>query len=73
MDLDEAGGSVTKHSQEAQSICPCVSIPMLAQIRRSDRTKKLSTCWNEEAAFLPHPPRSAKKKILEDPREARDP
>lgn len=32
-------------------------------------TKKLSGRWNEEAGFVPHPPRSTKKKILEDPRE----
>lgn len=30
--------------------------------RRSERRKKPSSRWNEEAGFLPQPPRSSKKK-----------
>lgn len=30
--------------------------------RRSERKKKPSSRWNEEAGFLPQPPRSVKKK-----------
>lgn len=39
------------------------------QVRCSDMAKKPSTRWNEEAGFIPHPPKSSKKKIPEDPRE----
>lgn len=38
-------------------------------IRRSDRNKKPSGHWNEEAWFVMHPPRSSKKKTPVDPRE----
>lgn len=37
------------------------------EIRRSDRAKKPSICWNKDASFIPLPPRSAKKKIPEEP------
>ncbi|KAH7666770.1 Zinc finger CCHC-type protein [Dioscorea alata] len=43
--------------------------PIQKNVRRSDRTKKPSGRWNEEAGFIPHPPRSSKKKIPEDPRD----
>lgn len=39
------------------------------QIRRSDRPRKLSGRWTEEAGFITHPPRSTKKKAPKDPRD----
>lgn len=69
MDLDAIGGSEIGQLQEAQPTYPAIIIPICAKFRRSDRTKKPSTRWNEEAGFLPQPPRSTKKKIPEDPRE----
>ncbi|XP_039120359.1 uncharacterized protein LOC120256756 [Dioscorea cayenensis subsp. rotundata] len=45
------------------------SVVQHSEVRRSDRNKKPSTRWNEEAGFIQHPPRSSKKKIPEDPRE----
>lgn len=48
------------------------SVVQHSEVRRSDRNKKPSTRWNEEAGFIQHPPRSSKKKIPEDPREAKD-
>lgn len=56
-------------SSKMQHSDPATHSNTQRQIRRSNRTKKPSGRWNEEAEFVPQPPRSTKKKIPEKPRE----
>ncbi|XP_039133716.1 uncharacterized protein LOC120270709 [Dioscorea cayenensis subsp. rotundata] len=74
---DAIPDSSTVHTAVPEETSSLESIPKqlppdIKQIRRSDRPKKPSGRWNEEAGFVPLPPRSSKKKIPEDPREAAD-
>lgn len=54
---------------ETQSPNPLSLSNAPRKIRKSDRPKKPSARWNEDAGFVQQPPQSTKKKNPKDPRE----
>lgn len=71
-ETDEAG-IVETDSTSLSAELQHSSLPLFPntprQVRKSDMHKKPFGRWNTEAGFVPHPPRSTKKKIPEDMRE----
>lgn len=60
LDASEVSGSAQIQGTQASNL-PVLD-PIVTTVRRSNKIKKPLTRWNEEAGFLPHPPKPAKKK-----------